>query len=435
MKRFGFRMITVLLAVLMTVALCGCEVEVAVATLPQQGTTVTTVTTANGDQWDGAGKLTTVATTTTTVATLPSTTEKAYQTLATIAHDAKYVNDYGIYHVLKGYCFGKVYSLAEWLPVVGYVKDGKIVDALYTATTIMPSPVNTYWGDFNTKAEWDAWREHTYKNLDTLNEAAGEVQKALSLKEHKIKVFLTLVNPQNAADNPTYYDNWGSLDGTTMDVSNNEHRLTMLRYMVDSYLSEFAAKGYENVELAGFYWFDEYVVQDDLSFYQSFTDYIRSKGKITMISPYYKATGWTLCGDAGFDLHSMQSNYFPTMKIGSMNCGSDKRLPANAALINNGQIGGIEMEMDSHDVKDAITGWKKTMKVGVETGIVNGYHVHYFGGGPGSPYALATSTDPYFRSCYDELYKYMHNTLTVSEIWLDPIEKEQEIMDGASDWV
>ena len=431
MRSLHFRVLCAVLAVLMTVGLCGCDMDVSVATLPQ-GDTVTT--TGNGDGWDGSGKLTTAATTTTAMKPLPTTKKEPYSTTAAVVRDSKYQNDYGIYHTLKGYCFGKVYTVQEWLPVVGYVKDGKVVDTMYTSTTIMPSPNHVYWGDFNTKAEWDSWRAHTYKNLATLNEAAAAVQEQLDLESYKVKVFLTLVNPKNAADNPTYYDAWGSLNGVTMDVSNTAHRLQMIKYMVDSYIAEFATKNYTNIEFAGFYWFDESIASADLDWYNDVTDYVRSKGKITMISPFYKATGWTLCDEAGFDLHSMQSNYFPDVPIGSLNSGSAKRLAANAALINAGDIGGIEVESNAGS-KDTLTALKMTLKVGIETGIVNGYHVYYFGGGPRTVYDFCMATDAYRNSCYEQLYKYMHNTLTVAEIQIDPIEKEQGSLDGAPDWV
>ena len=407
---------------------------------PTTVTTTTKVTTTTGtDPWVGATRpsRTKKPTTTTTVEVteaVTTTTVNYTNTLASIHHDEKYVNEHGIYHVLKGYCAGTVYKTSEWLPVVGYVKDDAIVDALYTATTIMPSPNNMYGSDFASKRKWDTWREHTYKNLDTLNEAAALVQQALELKEHKIKVFLTLSRPT-----PDHHSNWGELNGVYMSAADNEQRFQMIKYMIDSYVSEMAEKTYNNIDFAGFYWFDEFIEKDDLEWYNRVTDYVRSLGKLTIISPYYKANGWDLCDEAGFDLHSMQSNYFPTGLIGSMNCGSDKRLPANAALINEGLIGGIEMELDSTNHKDAITGWKKTMYVGVESGIVNGYHIHYMGGGPRSVYTLSKASDPYFRSCYDELYKYMHNTLTLEEIWLEPIEKEQGYLENDPikhpDWV
>ena len=75
--------------------------------------------------------------------------------------------------------------------------------------------------------------------------------------------------------------------------------------------------------------------------------------------------------------------------------------------------------------KDGITGWKQTLKMGLETGIVNGYHLHYYGNGPGTPVYLSKSKDPYTRSAYDETYLYMKNKLTLSDIWLEPIEKPQ----------
>ena len=433
MKHANSRIGAVLLVLAMLVSLCGCDMDVSVATLPQGGTVTTT---GNGDGWDGSGKLTVATTTTTEMKLIPTTAATTYGTTATVPHDSKYTNKYGIYHVLKGYCAGKVYTVNEWLPVLGYIKDGKIVDTMYTATTIMPSPNTVYWGGMNTKAEWDSWRQHSYKNIDTLNEAAVAVQTALGLKEHKVKVFLTLANPNNDhIVNDGYYDNWGSLDGVKMDVTNNEHRLTMIKYMVDSYIAEFNAKNYSNVELAGFYWFDESLDTDDWLWYMRMNYYIDSVNKLSLISPFYKATGWDKCKTYGFDLTSMQSNYFPNGTVGDLNCGTVNRLAANADIVKNGKIGGIEMEMDSSAKKDGITGWKLTMKTGVETGIVNGFHVHYLGGGPRSVYDISMSGDAYFRSAYDELYQYMHNSLTVDEIWLQPIENEQKWAEGAQDWL
>ena len=114
-------------------------------------------------------------------------------------------------------------------------------------------------------------------------------------------------------------------------------------------------------------------------------------------------------------------------------CMAQMVIPAFAAGTD------VHIKVDNIEVvggnKDDITGIKKTMKVGIETGIVNGYHVHYFNDGPFWCYRTAMSSDPYFRSCYDEMYRYMHNVLTVEELWIDPIEKEQSIPDGAVDWI
>ena len=397
--------------------------------------TVETTATTNGGSWGGlikpAGSKTTVTVTTTTKRTLKTTATTAKKnytnTVAPVIRNEKYKTDHGFYHILKGYCFGRVFRTEEWLRVVGYVtKEGQVADTMFEATTIMPSPGHVYWGEFGTKDKWDAWVKHTMLNLETLNRAAEQVQDALQLKEYKIKVFPTLVNPHNASDNPHYYDNWGYLNGVKMDVKNDDHREQMVRYLINTYITEIEKKQYNNIELAGFYWFDEYIVAEDLEWYNDITDYVRSKGLRTLISPFYRATGWQLCDEAGFDIHSMQSNYFPNGTVGILNCGTIQNLYDNAAIVNSGAIGGIEMELDNHEKKDGITGWKQTLKVGVQTGIVNGYHLHYYGGGPSTPVLLSKSTNPYFRSAYDETYLYMKNKLSVSDIWIEPREKKQD---------
>ena len=57
------------------------------------------------------------------------------------------------------------------------------------------------------------------------------------------------------------------IDGAdSLSVGNTAHRLRMVKYMIDGYIAEFATKGYTNIDFAGFYWFDEFIVQADLDF-------------------------------------------------------------------------------------------------------------------------------------------------------------------------
>ena len=377
-------------------------------------------TTAAKDPWGSGGKPTKATTT---------TVGNTYATLAKVERDPKYVNDEGIYNLFKGYCGDTVMKSSEWLPTIGYVKDNKVVDVMFDGAAVTASITQVYYGNLNTKVGWDEWRVNCWKNVDEIEKAAASVQKSLNLEEYKFKVFPMLANPSNHLTN---YDNWGSLNGTKMKVSNKEHRFEMIKYMVDSYVAEFNKKGYKNVEMAGFYWFDEYIAEADLAWYKQVTDYIRSKGLITIISPYYKAGGWTLCDEAGFDLHSMQTNFFPNQKVGEMNCGTINRLPALSALINNGEIGDIEFEMNGTD-NDCITGLKEILKEGVNSGIVNGYELFYFG--PRPLYTISKSREAYIRSAYDDLYKYIHNKLVPSEMVVYEFEGEQQWLDGAIDWI
>ena len=302
---------------------------------------------------------------------------------------------------------------------------------MYERVTIQPSPVHIYHGSFDTKAKWDAWiHEQTFcpgKGLDALEEAVEQVKQALGLEKHGIGVFFTLPPPYNPADNPHYYDNWGELNGVKMDANNPDHRFEMVKYMIDSYLEALKARNYKNVGFNGFYWFDEFVRADDIEWYVRVTDYIRTKFCFSLISPYYRASGYDLAYRAGFELVSMQSNYFPNGTVGILNCGTEDRLTENAKYVKSNGM-GIEMEMDDPSKKDGVTGFKKTMKVCLENGNNEGLCVHYFGNGPLTMIQAAYSEDEYLRSFYDELHGFLKNTLKVEDIRIDPLENPQKTM-------
>ena len=415
------RICAALLALAMTIALCGCEVDLDVSPVTQGGqVTVTTgATTSANDAWDGGAKKSTSS-------TQAATTTKAYSTLPVIQRDPTYDNAFGLHHTLLAYTFTDVYSKNRWLPSVGYVKDGEIQGVMYDSVIILPSPYHVYYGgQLATKKDWDRWREHSYKNLETLNQAVKEVQDALNLKDYKVKVFLSLWKPENAN-----HGNWGALNGTSYSAKNADQSFDMVKYMVDSYNAEMATKDYANLEYAGFYWFDESFDTEMGDWYLRVTDYIHSTGRMVVHAPYYQSKGWEYGHVYGMDLVAMQSNYFHHKPIENQYTGTFERLAVNAQNVVNGLVDGMTIECTTADDHDDMTTLKHTMKTVVENGIEDGYYIYYFGGGASAPYVACHSENAYIRSGYDELYRFINKTLTVDSMNIEEYDQPQERVDG-----
>ena len=425
MKRTILRCFAIVLSLLMMIGLCGCEVDIDLVPLgPDETITVATTgsTTPQPDAWDGGSKKTTEAPTT--------TTEKSYATLPMIERDEKYDNPYGLHHTLLAYSFTDVYSKDRWLPSIGYIKDGKIAGVMYDSIILLPSPYNVYYNsDFATKTRWDNFRSHTYENFDTLNEAVIEVQNALNLKDYKIKVFATLVEPS-----PERQGSWGTLDGVSVGARNDDEQFAMVKYMIDSYIAEFNAKGYSNLELAGFYWFDESFATQKGMWYRRVTDYVHAVNKLVVHAPYFKSSGWEYSKTYGMDLVAMQSNYFHHTAVGE-GSGSIARLAVNAKIVQSGVTDGITVECSTATDHDDVTTLKNTLATALDHGTDDAYHIYYFGGGATAIYQMSISTESYIRSAYDELYRYFNQTLTKDTMVIDEYDQPQEWIDGAIDYL
>lgn len=324
---------------------------------------------------------------------------------------------FGIRNCVKGYCPGQVFTADEWLPVFGYVKGGEIVDTMYEATTIMPNPYWIYHSPhLKDCAGWENWIKNTFANLDNINEAMGRIKKAIGRADYRLKVFPTVADCRHNGK-------WGDIDSVKMEADNPDHDFMIVKYLVERYIEEFEKRQYEHVELTGYYWFHE-SLEDKIPWYRRVTDYIHSLGLLAMISPFYKADRYQLCYEAGFDLVSMQSNYFPLWTIGYFSCGPIERLDNNMVCVKN--LGyGLEPEICSSG-QEHITGYKETLKRGAQYGIMQTYNLHYWQ----KPMMEACySDDPYIRSCYDDLYKYIHCKLNPDEVWIKPVETPQHTMD------
>lgn len=319
-------------------------------------------------------------------------------------------------------CFGHIAIDKElFLPAAAHIVDGRIVDFMYDSFIFLSQPNYLYdylpegarlkplnkadWLDYVTNEEF-----LPDMNINALDAAVGEAKKALGNTEYKANVFMTLFYPVKTVSE------FGEVNGKNLDFSDPEDRKAGLKWMVDESLRQFAEKNYENIRLAGFYWFCEDMdfVDGGRELTRCTTDYIRSLGLKTCWCPYFYAQGYDKWQELGFDIAAHQANYFPEHRKDWPNRGTAERLPLVAESVKQYGI-GVGMEMSDPRVESAEV-FKQYMVAGAEYGFMNYPHIYYMGRGPKTINELCNSENPYLRSTYDELYKFIHRTLKPEDV-------------------
>lgn len=229
----------------------------------------------------------------------------------------------GINNIMLMYTFNQQgavsgrHTVETLLPYVGYYDtSGQLKDIFFDAFLLLPcvstgpSGGTMYISDNPAVAsDWQAFRDDIFAdgyNLDALNTAVGQVKKQLGKSDYKAKVFFTVSYPNDGQTD------FGSIGGRTYNFSILQDRIDYCKWQIDDYISRFNSGKYENLEVVGFYWFEEFIKQNDSTektLLTSTTSYIRQKGYKSIWIPYYMASGWNKWKEYGFDVACLQPNY------------------------------------------------------------------------------------------------------------------------------
>lgn len=141
----------------------------------------------------------------------------------------------------------------DFLPCVGYYKDGKIVDTLFDSFMItwiwhyMPNATRDRIEDYY-------WRQmfRRNSNMSALNAAVGEVKKALNAPHYKVYVWIGFWIPSIRVG-----DTFGEVDGKALDFTNLEDRKKAIDWQMNTVIALFNEQNYEHLELAGFHCIEE----------------------------------------------------------------------------------------------------------------------------------------------------------------------------------
>ena len=322
-------------------------------------------------------------------------------------------------NVLKVYVtIDSIITKETILPSTAYIEGDQISDTMYDSFVITPS--NNYLYDYKpirmkefVKSDWQNYINNVQfakgLNVDAIEEAVGETKTALGRSDYKAGIFLSLLFPVRSVTS------FGEIDGKDLDFSKLEDRIAGIKWMVDEQIRQFEARNYKHIEIAGFFWFYESIrIDEDAEMLRAVTDYVRSLGHITIWGPFFKARGYDRWTECNFDKASMQANYFPGQTT-LPNHGPVSRIMEMMTITKNNGM-GIELELSNHNPA-GVTGFKQYIKTAVEQDRMDDYHFYWMRRN-GTEY-LCRSEDPYVRSAYNELYRFIKKTLKSSDMLID----------------
>lgn len=337
-----------------------------------------------------------------------------------------------------------VFSEEDLLPYVAYINtSGGISGVMFDSVAFVPCHgdypsggrlVKTNGKPGAIMSDWELYFEHTFKDgqdLSALNSVVSRVYKELGL-EKKFKVYLTMPYP-TVLDKP-----FGDIDGDGEEdyCITLEERLAIIKWFADKCISAFDEKGYESLELAGFYWLREEINYSDskheAELASGFNEYVNSKSLLTIFDPFYLSTGFDHWESLGFSGAVMQPNlafsdvytYFENGMLGEF-----------AQSVYNNNL-GVEIETNEPSFfrgdgyLKAGYNYESYLYYGAKTGYMNSLKTYYQGAGPGSIYDfcysdIKTPRGLYLRRLYDLTYNFIHGTykneapsVTVSDIEL-----------------
>ena len=297
----------------------------------------------------------------------------------------------------------------EYMPFVGYYdRGGKLADTFFDSFLFLPygAYVNEENGDFTA---WNAYVDNVFAedaNVNALSEAAGRVSEGLG-RDVRVRVFFSIL--YTWPDKTSFGDVDG--DGVIEDFSKVEDRKKAIKWMIDEQLARFEAGGYDNLDLLGFYWYEEQVTYTDpheLELIRYASDYVHSLGYKLMWIPWYCAPGYTDWKELGFDMACMQPNYAFSGQA------TVERLYDNAETTK--RLGMcVEIEIGQYDAQADILRYKEYLAVGAETGYMDAVKCYYQAGMPGAFYAAWKSADPFVNSVYHDTYLFAKGKYDSSE--------------------
>ena len=300
-------------------------------------------------------------------------------------------------------------TVEEYLPHVGYYdRDGKLADTFFDSFLFLPYAAftGTEYRDFTA---WNTYVDNVFAedaNINALSEAVEQVSEGLG-RDVRVRVFFSIL--YTWPDKTSFGDVDG--DGVIEDFSKVEDRKKAIKWMIDEQLARFEAGGYDNLDLLGFYWYEEQVTYTDpheLELIRYASDYVHSLGYKLMWIPWYCAPGYTDWKELGFDMACMQPNYAFSGQA------TVERLYDNAETTR--RLGMcVEIEIGQYDAQADILRYKEYLAVGAETGYMDAVKCYYQAGMPGAFYAAWKSADPFVNSVYHDTYLFAKGKYDSSE--------------------
>lgn len=315
------------------------------------------------------------------------------------------------------------HSVEDLLPYVGYYdRNSELKDYFFDSYLFLPcvsfgpsggSMVGSF-AEPSNLLDWTSYVNDTFKdgyNVDALNTAFGQVKKELGdTSDRKAGVFFTILYPVNTQED------FGNINGKNLDFTNVEDRKTAIKWIIDEQIALYTEGNYENLDMVGFYWFEEYLykydyTEEDIELFNFTADYLHSLGLKFIWIPWYMAYGADRWEELGFDVACMQPNLFWM---------SDPDYERVEASIEFSEKHGLCMEMEVDPLafysEEHLKRYFIYLEDGMNFGAMDSIKMYYQEKNPATFYQACYSNEFSRRIIYELTYKYAKGTLTQQDI-------------------
>ncbi len=328
------------------------------------------------------------------------------------------------------------HNVEDLMPYVAYYDtDGNIKDFFFDSYLFLPcvklgaSGASMHYDTSKpSKAlDWTSYVEDTFyegTNVDALDTAFGKVKEELNEPDKKAGVFFTILYPGKASG-----ANFGTLGGKALDFSNIEDRKYAIKWIIDEQIRLYTEAGYENLDLVGFYWLEEYFYKaEDKELFKYASEYLHSLGLKFIWIPYYRANGYNIWQELGFDAVCMQPNMY-------WQIAADKNRVEACVNECNSMGMGVEIELDYRALSNGeyYNRYLDYLEGCMQGGAMDSIKMYYQDGKNAVYYNARYSSDARARSIYDLTYKYAKGTLTQEDI--DANRSEVFALPDYVDWI
>ncbi len=199
------------------------------------------------------------------------------------------------------------------LPYAAYLdKDGNIADTFMDGFILTPGddvPSKSDISKASNKADWEYLLDCVFNGptgMNHIEEVIQTVKDSLNKPDYKVQIYITLYPIRDTVTDFGDVDG----DGVSENLTIKEDREKVLNWFFTKCVDDFNARGYKNLELGGFWWYNESVGlgDDDTHLMKETADAIHAKNLSFIWIPYYAANRYYVGYEMGFDMVSMQPN-------------------------------------------------------------------------------------------------------------------------------
>ncbi len=317
-------------------------------------------------------------------------------------------------------------GFAAYLDEEGNIKDTMMNGFLYFPGSTLPSGAHGY--EASVKKDWDYMFESTFdgKNgLDKLEEVVGEIKETLNKPDYKVQVYFSLLRLCDVTIGPNNIKDFGDVDGdgVSEDMTVSADRIKVFNWFIERVMTEFASRGYENLELDGFCWVNEDVgyEHDDSYIMTEAGDCVKAAGTNYLWIPYYTANRYHLGHEMEIDITNMQPNYM-----------FDLEQPEYKLAVTASRTKWMKMCIEIEHNREAFSNplylrnYMLYLYYGATEGYMDAIHIYY--DNIENISLLAYSDDPMMRFQYDATYHFMKGDLDIT-----PDTREAMSFDASKD--